>query len=465
MTATLAALGGYVLVQLGVGAYVSRRVATESDYLLAGRRLGPALTTATLFATWFGAETLVGSSGAIYTDGLSGGTADPFGYGLCLLVFGALFAAPLWRRGLTTLADLFAQRFGARVERLAVLVMAPPSVLWAAAQVRAFGQILAGTVGLDVDIAITAAALVVVAYTVFGGMLADAYTDLIQGSVLIIGLVVLAAVLLGQGAGEALAAVEPARLALVPAGTGFWAVVEAWAIPVCGSVVAAELAQRALSSRSAGTARASGVSAAGLYLVVGLIPLGVGLIGPSLAPGLDEPEQLLTVVAREAMPPVLFVVFIGALLSAILSTVDSALLTAAGLVSHNVVVRLRPGMSEAGRVRTARACVVGFGALAWGLAVTAEGVLDLVQEASAFASAGVFVCVAMALFTRVGGARAAAAALVAGAAAWVVGAYVVDLPLPYLGSLAAAALGYAGGTQWERPAPRHVAEPPGSAFR
>ncbi len=95
-----------------------------------------------IFATWFGAETVVGAAGSIYSDGLSGGSADPFGYGLCLVVLGVVVAAPLWRRQYTTFGDLFRERYSPGVERLAVLLMVPTSVLWAAAQIRAFGQVV-----------------------------------------------------------------------------------------------------------------------------------------------------------------------------------------------------------------------------------------------------------------------------------------------------------------------------------
>jgi len=96
----------YVAVQLAVGLFVARGMRNESDYLLAGRTLGLAVSTMTVFATWFGAETCVGSSGAIYGEGLSGGRADPFGYTLCILVMGTFFAATLWKRGAMTLGDL-----------------------------------------------------------------------------------------------------------------------------------------------------------------------------------------------------------------------------------------------------------------------------------------------------------------------------------------------------------------------
>ena len=94
----------YLVIQFGIGIYVSRRIRTESDYIVAGRRLGYGLATFTIFATWFGAETTIGSAGAVYQSGLSGATSDPFGYAVCLFLMGLIFAVPLWRMKLTTLA-------------------------------------------------------------------------------------------------------------------------------------------------------------------------------------------------------------------------------------------------------------------------------------------------------------------------------------------------------------------------
>src|SRR5687767_15173570 len=177
----------YVVAQLFVGAWVSRRVRTEADYLIAGRQLGYVLATFTIFATWFGAETCIGAAGKIAEEGLWGGAADPFGYALCLFIVGAVLARPIWRMKLTTMGDLFRARFGGGVERLAVLIMVPTSILWAAAQVRAFGQVLAAAGEWQIFTTTTIAAAVVIAYTVFGGLLADAWTDLIQGIVLALG--------------------------------------------------------------------------------------------------------------------------------------------------------------------------------------------------------------------------------------------------------------------------------------
>jgi Na+/proline symporter len=437
----LAGVLAYVLLQFAIGMYVSRRIRTETDYILAGRSLGYGLATFSIFATWFGAETTIGAAGAIYEEGLAGASADPFGYAACLLLMGVVFAVPLWRRKLTTLADLFRQRYSPRVEKLAVALMVPTSLLWAAAQVRAFGQVLSAASGLEVTVTITLAAALVIAYTAFGGLLADAWTDLVQGIALAVGLVVVFAAVLGEVGTDALRSIDPARLRPF-AGTPV-EVLEAWAIPVCGSVVAAELVARVIAARSPQVARRSSLAAAGAYLLLGMIPVTLGLMGPALLPGLEHPEQVLPLIAQRYLSTGLYVVFSGALVSAILSTVDSALLVASSLVSHNVVVSLRPGMTEAQKVRTARWGVAVFGTLAYAMALSAEGVYALVEEASAFGSAGIFTVVVLGLFTRWGGAASAAASLLAGVSAWIVGAYLLDLPYPYLTSLAAAILAYA----------------------
>jgi SSS family transporter len=447
----------YVAAQLLVGAYVSRRIQTEADYLVAGRRLGYGLGIFTVFATWFGAETCIGAAGAIYEEGLSGGSADPFGYALCIFVLGIFFAAPLWRRKLTTLADLFRERYSVGVERFAVLLMVPTSLLWAAAQIRAFGQVLSASSGIAVWITITMAAVVVIVYTVSGGLLADAITDLIQGVALIIGLLVLAVPLLLDGGVDTLRSIEPERLRLFGGGeVPFIEVLESWAVPLFGSVVAAELVARVIAMRSPVVARRACLAAGSLYLVIGLIPVMLGLIGARIMPGLEHPEQVLPLLALDRLSPILYLFFAGALVSAILSTVDSTLLVCASLTSHNIIVPLRPGIDERGKVRIARMGVAVFGVLAYVMALYAEGVYDLVEQASAFGSAGIVVVVAFGLFTRWGGAHSAFASLLAGLVVWVVGSYVLALPFAYLAALASAVLAYVGTAGWEhatRPVP------------
>jgi len=445
MNTTLIGIFAYILLQLLVGVLVSRRIASEDDYLLAGRRLGLGLGTFTVFATWFGAETCIGAAGAVYRTGLSGGSADPFGYAACLLLMGLLFAVPLWRMRLTTLADLFRLRYSPRVEKLVVLMVAPTSIMWAGAQIRAFGQIISASSQFQVDAAITLAAGVVIVYTVYGGLLADVVTDLVQGVALILGLVVLFVVVMQAqgGVSAAFAALEPARLnPLEGNGRSLMEVLEAWAIPVTGSLFAQELVARILASRSPQVASLSSVAGGAVYLLVGLIPVVLGLVGFQMMPELQEPEQILPLLAQKHLGSALYILFAGALISAILSTVDSALLAASALVSHNVVLPLARDVSEAGKVRIARYCVVLFGLVAYSLALVSEGVHELVEQASAFGGAGVFVVVLFALTTRVGDSVCATGALIAGVTAWHLGRYALSLETPYLFSMALSAATY-----------------------
>ncbi len=443
MTVTLAGVLLYVVAQLGIGAWAARKIKTEDDYLVAGRSLGYGLGIFTIFATWFGAETCIGAAGAIYESGISGGSADPFGYAICIFLMGAVFAVPLWRRKLTTIADLFRQRYSPGVERFAVLLMVPTSLLWAAAQIRAFGQVLSASSTLGVDIAITIAACVVIVYTMSGGLLADAITDMVQGIALIIGLAILFGVVMLDGGAEALRAVPPERLQLFGGGeVPLLEVVERWAIPIFGSVVAAELVARIIAVRSPVVARRACMTAGGIYLLIGLIPVTLGLVGAALLPGLEHAEQLLPALAQDRLPQLLYMFFAGALVSAILSTVDSALLVASGLVSHNLIVPLRPGLAERDKVRIARTGVALFGVLAWVMAISAEGVYSLVEQASAFGSAGIVVIVTFGLFSRHGGPKSALAALLTGVVVWVVGSYGLDLPYAYIAALGSSVAAY-----------------------
>ncbi|HYE65369.1 MAG TPA: sodium:solute symporter family protein [Pyrinomonadaceae bacterium] len=445
MNAVLIGVLVYVLAQLVIGLLVSRRISTQEDYILAGRSLGFGLATFTIFATWFGAETCIGSAGAIYEEGLSGGSADPFGYGLCLLLMGLVFAAPLWRRRLITLADLFRNRYSPKVERIAVLMMVPSSVIWAAAQIRAFGQVLSASSEVGVTVAITIAAAAVVIYTVSGGLLADAITDLIQGVALILGLIILllTVVYLMGGVENVIARIRPEQLRIFGGGdTSLAVMLEAWAVPICGSVVAQELVSRVIAARSEEVARRSALAAAGIYIMVGMIPVLIGLVGASLIPDLKEPEHILPLIAQQHLSTLLYIFFAGALVSAILSTVDSTLLVAASLVSQNLIVSWHPELKEKTKLRVSRIGVVVFGLVAYWIALYAEGIYQLVKDASAFGSAGIFIVVVFGLFTRFGGARSALAALLFGMAVWVYGKYVSGFAYSYLSSLGTALITY-----------------------
>jgi Na+/proline symporter len=443
MNTVLLAIVAYVLVQFAIGAFVSRRMASESDYILAGRRLGAGLVTFSVFATYFGAEAIVASGGAVYEKGLAGALVDPFGYAGAIVAVGALFARALWARGLTTFADLFRQRYSAGVEQPVVIGLLPGSVIWAAAQVRAFGQVLSANSGLGLAAAIALAAVLVAAYSVVGGLLADAVTDVVQGAAVLVGLVVVggvAAAELTSGPGwRALA--PPERLTLIRPEAGWLALTEQLAIPVCGTIVAVELISRFLGARTGQVARNGTLLGGMLYLLAGLIPVFLGLAAPRLMAPIPDTEQVVPRLAEAYLPGILYIAFAGAIISAILSAVHSALHAPASQLSHNIVVRLNPALTERGKLWCVRASVMALSLVAYLITVTSERIHDLVETASAFGSAGVFVTALFALFTRFGGPRSALASVGSGMLVWAAGKYVVAVPTPYLSGLVAATCG------------------------
>jgi Na+/proline symporter len=449
MNWTLFSVLSYVVLQLVFGFVVSRRINSEADYLVAGRSLGLSLSVFTVFATWFGAETCIGATAQAYGAGLWGVTADPFGYALCLLLFGLLLAVPMWKRKLTTLADLFRERFGPASERVVVVLLVPTSVMWAGAQIRAFGQVLGATSELELTSSITIAAAVVIIYTAMGGMLADALADFAQGVVLLFGLVMMLLLMLWSGDVSAAFATQQGSLLGHAATASGLELMEAWAVPVLGSLVAQELVGRVVAARSPEIARKGTLIAALLYFGSGLIPVLVGLVAARLMPGL-EPEQVLVHQAAKYFPGFARVIFLGALVSAILSTVDSALLAAGSLSAHNLVLPLFPGVSEHSKVRVNRWAVTFFGVVAYVLALSTHGVYALVEEASAFGTAGVVVCVMFGLFSRVGGSLAALLSLGSGMVCYLTGQHVLHWPQPFLASLLAATVAFVLGAALQR---------------
>ena len=256
----------YITVQVAIGAWVSRRIKMEADDVLAGRQIGTGLATFSIFATWFGAELILGAGG----ERLQGGPVRRAGrsfrlrHGIALVGF--FFAKPLWRRGITTFADFFRERFSPGVERLAVILLIPGSVMWAAAQIRGFGQVMSTTSGFEISTAMVLAAFVIVVDSVLGGLLADIYTDLIQGLAVIAGLIVIFVCVLTQipSVGETWDSAPAERLRMIGPDQTWLTFAEQWAIPICGSVVAIELISRILACRSARVAEVGAVAGGAL---------------------------------------------------------------------------------------------------------------------------------------------------------------------------------------------------------
>ncbi|MDX5436641.1 MAG: sodium:solute symporter, partial [Pontibacter sp.] len=179
----------YLLFNIGVGFWASRRVHNTTDFLLAGRKLPFYMSTAVVFATWFGSETLLGASSEFAANGLLGVIEDPFGAALCLVLVGLFFAKRLYRMNLLTMGDYYRVRYNRLTEQVAAFFMVISYFGWIAAQMVALGIVMNQVFGISTAVGIIAGSLIVVGYTFMGGMWSVSVTDFVQTIMIIGGLI------------------------------------------------------------------------------------------------------------------------------------------------------------------------------------------------------------------------------------------------------------------------------------
>src|SRR6478672_6882396 len=184
----------YLVGTLGIGVWAGTRIKNTTDFAIAGRSLPLVMVVTTTFATWFGAETVMGIPARFVQGGLNAIVEDPFGAGTCLILVGLFFATKLYRQNLLTIGDFYRQRYGRGIEVFCSAAIILSYLGWVAAQITALGLVfsvltngaMSETTGMVVG------TLAVLVYVVIGGFLAVAWTDFIQMIVLVIGLSVIA---------------------------------------------------------------------------------------------------------------------------------------------------------------------------------------------------------------------------------------------------------------------------------
>lgn len=442
-------VGLYLAGMLAVGAWANRRVKDSSDYLVAGRRMPLWMSVGTLFATWFGAETCMGSSGMAFEKGLLGVIVDPFGAGLCLVLAGLFVCRPLYRLGGTTVVDYFEARYGRAFGKAASLLYIPVYVGWVGAQLLAFGLILESLTGLPRLPCVLLSTAVVLTYTYSGGMWAVAATDVIQMLVLLAGLLVIFPVLVRDLGGFAAAKARlPAELFhFYPrsASPSSWLLyLEAWIIVGLGSLPAQDLVSRVFAADSETTAARAAVVAGVLYWTVGLLPVLLGILGRLAVPQ-DRGESVLIELALRYLSPPLIALMVGALLSAIMSSADSAILAPCSIIGNNIVPYLKKDASDSEKLAWSKRSVPVVGLASLAMALHFQDVYRLCQEAWSFLLVGLTAPLLAGLYWERASPAGAAAAALAGPAVWLSSAALLPEPFPakllgFSASLAALAL-------------------------
>ncbi|MBM3377359.1 MAG: sodium:solute symporter [Betaproteobacteria bacterium] len=410
----LSLVTAYLVLSIALGLLAARRVHSASDYITAGRNLPMPVILAMVFATWFGAETVLGISATFLEEGFRGLISDPLGASICLVLFGLVFALPLYRMKLMTLGDFFRIRYNRQVELIISLCIVVSYLGWVSAQVTALGLVFnvlsEGLIGMNQGMVIGAA--VVLVYTLFGGMWSVAVTTFVQMIVIVIGLIVVSAIAgdMAGGVGHVIdQAAAAGKFEWLPSldAVDMLGWIAALLTMALGSIPQQDVFQRVNASRSESVA-VWGTTLGGVaYFFFAAVPLFLAfaatLIDPEATARLMESDSQLVLpsLVAQHMPVWVQVVFFGALLSVIMSTASGTLLAPAVTFAENVVRGAVPNMTDSQLLFTTRLTVFVFTLMVTAYAIlTDESIHSMVENAYRITLAGAFVPLAAGLFWK-----------------------------------------------------------------
>jgi Na+/proline symporter len=340
----------YWAISVAIGLIASLKVKNATDFAAAGHALPMYVVTATVFATWFGAEAVLGAPATFLQEGLAGVVADPFGSSMCLILVGLFFAKPLYQAKYLTIGDFYRDRYGRTVEVLITLCIAASYLGWVAAQIMALGLVFnvvsGGEISRDVGMLIGSGSVLI--YTMFGGMWAVAVTDFLQMIIIVLGLLYIGYEVtnLAGGVGTVVQHANNAGLFEFFPKANFAEIIgfiSALCTMMLGSIPQQDVFQRVTSSRTVQIAQRAAILGGILYFCFAFLPMILAYSAHLLTPemvqeGLKTDSQLiLPQLILSHTPLVAQIIFFGALLSAIKSCASATLLAPSVSFSENIV--------------------------------------------------------------------------------------------------------------------------------
>jgi SSS family transporter len=425
------------------------------------------MVVTTTFATWFGAETVMGIPAKFVQGGLNAIVEDPFGAGTCLILVGLFFAAKLYQQNLLTIGDFYRQRFGRGVEVFCSLTIILSYLGWVAAQITALGLVFNVLTGgaMSETTGMIVGTMAVLVYVVIGGFLAVAWTDFIQMIVLVIGLSIIAmfSADLAGGADKVFAMATNKDLWKFlpePKFTDMVFFIASGLTMMLGSIPQQDVFQRVMSARNSGIARNGAVIGGASYILFAFVPMfivssAVVVLGDTaLEMAKNDYQRVLPTFVLTKMPLVMQILFFGALLSAIKSTSSATLLAPSTSFVENILKNLRPRMSDRQQLLAMRVTIVVFTAsvLAYAIAMRGTSIYDLVSSAYQVTLVGAFVPLVMGMYWKKATTQGAIASLALGIGVWILflpqvgGEELAKLFPAQLAGLAAAFAGMIGGS-------------------
>ena len=458
----------YLMVSVGIGLFAATRVHSAKDFAVAGRSLPLPVVTATVFATWFGAEAVFGVSAQFVTEGLGGVVADPFGSSLCLVFAGFFFASKLYKLNILTVGDYYRLRYNRTVEVITSLCIIVSYLGWVAAQIKAMGLIFFmvtdGAVSQHAGMVL--GALIVLTYTTFGGMFSVAVLDFVQMAVSMGGLLYIAYVISGLTGGVA-PVIEHASAAgkldfFPPADPWLWLTfIGTGMTMMLGSIPQQDVFQRITSARSARVAIGGSVLGASIYFGFCFVPMFIAysatLIDPAAFGELiaEDSQRVLPTLVMQHTPLIAQIFFFGAVLSAIMSCSSATLLAPSVTFAENIVKGFYPHMSDRTLLRVMRGAIVGFASMVLLVALSTDGsIFEMVENAYKVTLAGAFVPLFFGAFWKRATTQGALAAIIGGLSSWLLIEVLIgegSLVPPQLIGLAVSATGMVAGSllpQW-----------------
>jgi Na+/proline symporter len=404
----------YWVISVGIGLWAATRVHNTKDFAIAGRHLPFYMVTATVFATWFGSETVLGIPATFLKENLHGVVADPFGSSLCLILVGLFFAVPLYRMNLLTIGDFYKKRFGRWVEVLTTIAIVISYLGWVGAQITALGLVFNVVSGGEISrlAGMWIGSLTILIYTYFGGMWAVAVTDFLQMIIIVIGMLYIGGEVSGIAGGVGAVvhhAMENGKFQFWPALDlkEIIAFTAAWITMMLGSIPQQDVFQRVQSSKTEKIAKWASVTGGTLYFFFAFVPMFLAysatLIDPAMVKAhIDgDPQMILPNLVLDHAPFFAQVMFFGALLSAIKSCASATLLAPSVTFTENILLPMMGKLADQKRLRAMRLVTLGFTVLVTLYAVNSKlSIFKMVENAYQITLVMAFVPLTAGLFWK-----------------------------------------------------------------
>jgi SSS family solute:Na+ symporter len=354
----------YLLILIGVGAIRSRGVKTQTDFMVAGRKLPAAVLVGTLLATWIGSGSIIAGAGLSYRKGFS---ALWFDAGVWVAIIVLYFVAARARRlAQFTVPDILEIRYNkvARILGSITTIIAYTAIV--SYQFKAGGMVLNMVAGIPVDQGIILTAVFVIAYTALAGMISVAYTDVVNGVVLLLGFVIGFPFLLklAGGWGYVVATLPPDRFQVLGTMT-IWEAL-GYSLPTMLLLLGeSNMYQRFFSAKDERAAKISVLGWISGTIFVETLIVVLAIIGSSIFVGIN-PESVILHSVRHGLSPVVGCVLLAAIVAVIVSTADSFLLVPSTNIMRDIYQRfVNPNVSQKRMVLYSRIVVIVLGVVAF----------------------------------------------------------------------------------------------------